>query len=186
MVLELQSLISKREKSGIHSHGFFFFFPPLEASFPALGRSVDRLSTKAFLPCSDLVCPLPMQVPYSSLPVLPPRRGGDAPRVDLMASQTDVQLFTIKTLLASDATQGEIRVTFQNASQAKLLRETFVTWVPVHDPEYFPDNEKADMNIKLRCSFQASPHQYKSLLWSTKSQLYQRKKKNCSSNLSNL
>ena len=49
--------------------------------------------------------------------------------------------------------------------------------MPVHDPEYFPDNEKADMNIKLRCSFQASPHQYKSLLWSTKSQLYQRKKK---------
>ena len=94
-----------------------------------------------------------------------------------MAYLTDIQLFTIKTLLASDATQGEIRVTFQNASQAKLLRETFVTWVPVHDPEYFPDNEKADMNIKLRCSFQASPHQYKSLLWSTKSQLYQRKKK---------
>ena len=30
----------------------------------------------------------------------------------------DVQFLTIKTLLASDATQGAIRVTFQNASQA--------------------------------------------------------------------
>ena len=44
-----------------------------------------------------------------------------------MASLTDVQLFTIKTLLASDATRGVIRVTFQNASQAKLLGETFIT-----------------------------------------------------------
>ena len=34
----------------------------------------------------------------SSLPVLPPRRGGDAPGVDLMASQIDVQFLTIKTL----------------------------------------------------------------------------------------
>ena len=36
-------------------------------------------------------------VSLSSLPVLPPRHGGDAPGVDLMASQTDVQLLTIKT-----------------------------------------------------------------------------------------
>ena len=59
-----------------------------------------------------------------SLPVLPLRQGGDAPGVDLMAPQTDV--LTIKTLLASDATQGAIRVTW-NASQAKPLGETFVT-----------------------------------------------------------
>ena len=44
-----------------------------------------------------------------------------------MASLPDIQLLTIKTLLASDATQSAIRVTFQNASQAKLLRETFIT-----------------------------------------------------------
>ncbi|KAI4547939.1 hypothetical protein MG293_000269 [Ovis ammon polii] len=43
----------------------------------------------------------------------------EAPGVDLMASLTDVRLLTIKTLLASDATQDAIRVTFRNASQAK-------------------------------------------------------------------
>ena len=99
----------------------------LEASLPALDGGVDRLYTKAFLSWSDLVCPLLFQAPHSSLPVLPLRRGGDAPGVDLMASLTDVQLLTIKTLLASDATRGAIRVTFWNASQAKLLGETFVT-----------------------------------------------------------
>ena len=52
--------------------------------------------------------PIPTQVSYSSLPVLPPRQGGDEPGVDLMGSLTDVQLFTIKTLLASDATWGAI------------------------------------------------------------------------------
>ena len=36
-------------------------------------------------------------VSLSSLPVLPPRRGGDAPGVDLMASQIDVQFLAIKT-----------------------------------------------------------------------------------------
>ena len=90
-----------------------------EASFPALDRGVDRFYTKAFLPRLDLVCPLLMQATYSPLPVLPPRWGGDAPRVDLMASLTDVQLLTIKTLFVSDATQGAIRVTFQNTSHAK-------------------------------------------------------------------
>ena len=94
-----------------------------EASLLALDGGVDRLYTKAFLPWSDLVCPLPMQATYSSLPVLPPRWDGDAPGVDLMASLTDAQLFTI----TSDATQGAIRVTFQNASQAKPPGETFVT-----------------------------------------------------------
>ena len=98
----------------------------LEASLPALDGGVDRLYTKAFLPWLDLVCPLLTQVLYSSLPVLLTRWGGDAPGVDLMASLTAAQLLTIKTLLASDATQGAIRVTW-NASQAKPLGETFVT-----------------------------------------------------------
>ena len=62
-----------------------------------------------------------MQATYSSLPVLPLRWGGDAPGVDLMASLSDIQLLTIKTLLASDAAQGVIRVTFRNASQAKTV-----------------------------------------------------------------
>ena len=39
MVLELLAPICKREKSGIHSHGFF----PPKASFPALDGGVDRL-----------------------------------------------------------------------------------------------------------------------------------------------
>ena len=81
MVLELLAPICKREKSGIHSHRFF----PLEASFPTLDACVDRLSTEAFLPWSDLACPLPTQMSYSSICVLSPRQGGDAPGVDLMA-----------------------------------------------------------------------------------------------------
>ena len=88
-------------------------------SLPALDGGVDRLYTEAFLLWSDLVCPLLMQVQYSSHLVLPLRWGGDAPGVDLMASQTDVQFLTIKTLVASDATRGAIRITFWNASQAK-------------------------------------------------------------------
>ena len=90
-----------------------------EASFPALDGGVDRFSTKAFLPWLDLVCPLLTQAPYFSLLVLPLGWDGDAPGVDLMASQTDVQFLTMKNLLASDATQGTVRVTFQNTSQAK-------------------------------------------------------------------
>ena len=76
-----------------------------EASLPALGGGVDRLHIKAFLPWLELVCPLLIQMPYLSLPALPASQGGDAPGVDLMATQTNVQLLTIKTLLASDATQ---------------------------------------------------------------------------------
>ena len=78
----------------------------LEMSLPVLDEGVDRLYTEAFLPWSDLVCPLLTQVPYLSFLVLPPRWGGDAPGVDLMTSLTDVQFLTNKTLLASDATQG--------------------------------------------------------------------------------
>ena len=95
VILELLAPICKREKCGIHSHGFF----PPEASLPALDGGVDSLSTEAFRPCSDLICPLPTQVPYPYLPVLPLRQGGDAPGVDLMAPQTDVQFLTIKTFV---------------------------------------------------------------------------------------
>ena len=98
--------ICKREKKVTST----IFLP--EASLPALGGGVDRFYTKAFLSWLDLICPLPMQATYSSLPVLSPRRGGDAPGVALMASLTDIQLLTIKTLLASDATRGAIRVAF--------------------------------------------------------------------------
>ena len=121
--MELLGPICETEKSSIHSHGFF----PPEASLPGLDGGADKLSTEAFLPWWDLVCPLLTQATYSSLPVLPPRQGGVAPGVDLKASLTAVQLLTIKTLLASEATRGAIRVTFQNASQAKPLGETFIT-----------------------------------------------------------
>ena len=98
-----------------------------EASFPALDGGVDKLYTKAFLSWLDFTDTgdIPMQVTYSSLPVLPPRWGGDAPGVDLMASLAVVQLLTIKTLLASDATQGAIRVTFRNTSKAQTAGGTF-------------------------------------------------------------
>ena len=86
VVLELLAPICKREKSGIRSYGFF----PPEVSFPALDGGVDRLSTEAVHLWSDLVCPLPTQASYSSLPVLPPRRDGDATGVDLMAFQTNL------------------------------------------------------------------------------------------------
>ena len=87
-----------------------------EASHPALDGGIDTLYTELFLLWSDLVCPLLMQAPYSSLSALLLRQGGDTPRLDLMASQTNVQLLTVKSLLASDATWGAISVTFQNAS----------------------------------------------------------------------
>ena len=103
--LELLAPICKREKATSA-----IFLP--EVSLSALDGGIDRLYTKAFLIQSDLVCPLVTQVTYSSLLVLPPRQGGDAPGVGLMASLTDIQLLTIKTLLASDA---------------KLLGETFIT-----------------------------------------------------------
>ena len=86
VVLELIAPICKREKNNIHSHSFF----PPEASLHALYGDVDRLSTKAFLPWSDLVCPLLIQASYSSLPVLPLRQSGDASGVDLMVSKTDL------------------------------------------------------------------------------------------------
>ena len=111
--LELLAPICKREKKATST------ILLLEVSLPALDGGVDRLYTKAFLSWLDLVCPLLTQAIYSFLPVLPPRQGGDAPGVDLMASLSAVQPLTIKTLLASDATQGAIRITFQNASQAK-------------------------------------------------------------------
>ena len=111
--LELSAPICNREKkvtSGI-------FLP--EASLPTLDGGVDGLHTKSFSFLVGLSLRLTDAGSYSSLPVLPPRRGGDASRVDLMASLTDYQLLTIKPLLVSDATWGAIRVTFQNASQAK-------------------------------------------------------------------
>ena len=77
--------ICKREKSG-DQH---LCFLPSEASLPALDGGVDRLSTQAFLPWPDLVCPLLTQAPYSSLLVRPLRCSGDAPGVDLLASQID-------------------------------------------------------------------------------------------------
>ena len=86
VVLELLAPICKREKKHIHSCGFF----PPEVSLSTLGGGVDRLSTEAFLPWSGLVCPLWTQGPYSSPLVLPQMWGGDAPRIDLMASQIDL------------------------------------------------------------------------------------------------
>ena len=154
MRLKLLAPIFKRE---IKRTSIFFL---LEASLLALDMGVDRLYTEIFLPWSDLVCPLPTQVLYSSLQVLPPRWGGDAPGVDLMGSQTDVHFLTIKILLASAVTWGAMRVTFQNASWANTARGN-IHFLAFHDLEYIPEHNKTGMNIKPICSFQVSPHQYK-------------------------
>ena len=50
--MELSAPICEREKKATSA----LFLP--EASFPALDGGVDRLYTKAFLPWSDLACPL--------------------------------------------------------------------------------------------------------------------------------
>ena len=139
-----------------------------------MGVSTD-ITPKAFPSWSDLVCPLPTQALYSSLPVLPLRWGGDVPGVDLIASLLDVQLFPFN-LACLWCHPGWIRVTFQNASQAKTAGENICHLSACARPWVFPDHNKTDTNIKLRCSFLASPHHYNSLLWSTKSQRYQRKK----------
>ena len=91
----------------------------LEASLPALDGGVDRLYIKSFFFLVRLSLSLTDAGTVLTLLVLPPRRGGDAPGVDLMAFLTDVQLLTIKTLLVSDAKRGAIRATFRNTSQAK-------------------------------------------------------------------
>ena len=111
--LELLAPICKRESDQ---------YPLSTRGVPPCSRRGCRQSLhQSFLSWLDLVCPLLMQPPYSSLPVLPLRWGGDAPAVDLMAFLTAVQLLTIKTLFTSDATQGAITGTFWNAFQAKAI-----------------------------------------------------------------
>ena len=165
MRLELLAPICKRKKvtSAI-------FLP--EASLPALDGGVDRLYTKSFFFLVGLNLSLIGAGTILTLPVLPQRWGGDVPGVDLIASLPDIQLFTI----VSDTTWGAIRVTFRNASQGKTAEGNIHHRSACARPWVFSDHNKTDMNIKLGCSFQASPHQYKSLLWSTKSQRYQGKK----------
>ena len=90
---------------GVPSYSRWGCRQTLHRSFPSLvGLSLSLIDAGAIL---------------ISLQVLPLRWGGDAPRANLMESQTDVQFLTLKILLASDATQGATRVAFRNASQAK-------------------------------------------------------------------
>ena len=65
-----------------------------EASLPALDGGVDRLYTKSFSFLVGLSLSLTNAGAVLTLPVLPPRWGGDVPGVDLIASLSDVQLFT--------------------------------------------------------------------------------------------
>ena len=121
VVLELLAPTCKKEKSNIHSCGFF----PLEASFPALDRGVDRFSTKAFLPWLNLVCPLLMQASHTSIPVLPLRRDGDAPGVDQMAFHIDLVPYHQDLCLMCLflwCYPGWSRVAFWNVSQARTTR----------------------------------------------------------------
>ena len=93
-------------------------------SLPALDAGVDRLSTQAFLPWLDLVYPLPMQAL-----LIPPgstsRWGGDAPGVDLMASQIDFWFHTttfVWLVLFLWRHPGWSRVVFWTVSQARTPR----------------------------------------------------------------
>ena len=134
VVLELLAPICKREKSGIHSCGFF----PPEASLPRLDGGVDRLSTEDFLPLLDLVCRLPTQVPCSSLPILPLRWGGDAPRLDLMASQVDLVPYHQDLCLICPFVlmwPGVEQSSFPRIFSKGLLGEASILFVPVCTPE---------------------------------------------------
>ena len=84
--LEFLPPICKRGKKNKKISALFL----LEAPLPALDGGIDRLYIKAFLSCSELVCPSPKKATYSSLPVLTLRWCGDAPGVDMMASLTEV------------------------------------------------------------------------------------------------
>ena len=66
----------------------------LEASLPALDGGVDRLYIKSFSFLVGLSLSVTDAGAISTLLVLPPRRGGDVPGIDLIASIPDVQLFT--------------------------------------------------------------------------------------------
>ena len=151
---------------------------------PCSGWRCRQTLHYSFPSWSDLVCPLPKQASHSSLPILPPRLGGDAPGADLTASLTDVLLFTS---LASDATRGADRVTFRNASQAKTAGANVRHRVPVHHPEYIPGHSKTCTNLKLRCSLHVSPHQYiRASSGALRASVTKGKKAHCRSSLSNL
>ena len=151
MVLQLLSPICMREKSGIHSHSFLLLLLLFTRNiFPCLGRGVDRLSIKTFLPWLDLVCLLLTQVPYWYLPVLPLRWGGNAPGVDLMAPQIDLVPYHQDLWFA--------RVVSQNVSQARATS----LHVSVHIPEYSPicsrSSESKSDEQQPRCPFSEYHH----------------------------
>ena len=113
--LELLAPICKRERSNQHHLS--------TGGVPHWSTWGCRQTLHQSFPSLVGLCPLPMQPLYSSLPVPPPRQGRDAPGVDLMASQTDVQFLTIKTfvwfLLFLWCHPECNRVAFLNASQAR-------------------------------------------------------------------
>ena len=85
-----------------------------------------------------------MQASYLSLQVLLLRQGGDAPGVDLIASQIDVKFLTTKTfvwffpfpLMPLRVEQSSFPIMF---SKLGLLGEASILRVPVHIPKYSPD-----------------------------------------------
>ena len=120
-------------------------FFPSEVTVPALDGGVDRLSNKAFLPWSDLVCPLPMQAPYSSLPALQLRWGGDAPGTDLMAPHIDLAPYhntsVVSPVSLTPFGLGQSGLPRIFPKQG-LLGESSMFSVLVHIPEYSPDGRK--------------------------------------------
>ena len=143
VVLELLTPICKREKSSIPSCGFFSI-----RGIPPCSRWDYR---QTFLPWLGLVCPLLTQVSYSSLLVLPLRWGGDAPGVDLMASQIDLVpyhqdlcLICLFPLMPPGVEHSNFPGMFPKLG---LLGEASLLHVPVYFPEYSPKSESENCSV---------------------------------------
>ena len=84
-------------------------------------------------------------MPYSSLLVLPLRQGGDAPGVDLMASQIDLVPYQQDLCLICPfplMLPGVEHSSFPRMfHKLGLLREASLLHLPVHFPEYSPKSE---------------------------------------------
>ena len=108
----------------ICEHNKCYYDKPTKGIPPCSRWEWRQTFHKAILPWSDLVCPLMTQVPSAFL-TLPLRQGGDAPGVELMASQTDLVSYHQDLCLICPFLwwhPGCNRVAFWNVSQARTIR----------------------------------------------------------------
>ena len=89
--------------------------------------------------------------PLPSLLILPPRQGGDAPGMDLMASQIDVQVLTINNLARFSlflwCHLGKGTTFSQNVSQAETTRGDICLLHDLHISEHIPDCGRSDKSM---------------------------------------